>query len=261
MQLIIPAYNEAARLPRTLTALRRHLAADPVPGGIEVIVVDNASTDDTAAIAAAADSPAMPVRVVRCEVRGKGAAVRTGVAATDDALVGFMDADGATDLRALRDAVRVVVDDGADIAIGSRAVEGSVTTERHSSVRSVGARCYRRMTGRLVPGIHDTQCGFKLMRGELARSVFAQTCTTGFSFDVEVLARAARAGGRLVEFPVSWVDVPGSTFSPARHGVQSFTDLAAIGWRLRARSGRTRRLATVTELVPVGPALELVAEA
>jgi dolichyl-phosphate beta-glucosyltransferase len=260
MQLIIPAYNEAARLPRTLTALRRHLAADPVPGGIEVIVVDNASTDATAAVAAAANSPAMPVRVVRCDIRGKGAAVRAGVAATDDLLVGFMDADGATDLRALRDAIRIV-QSGADVAVASRAMPGAVTTERHSAARSVGARCYRRLSGRLVPGISDTQCGFKLMRGDLARWVLARTRTTGFSFDVEMLARAGRAGGRLVEFPVSWVDVPGSTFSPARHGVQSFADLATIGWRLRDRRRPVRRLATVADLVPSAPALELVADA
>lgn len=261
MQLIIPAYNEAARLPRTLTALRRHVAADPVPGGIEVIVVDNASSDDTALVAAAADSPALPVRVVRCAVRGKGAAVRTGVAVTDDALVAFMDADGATDLRALREAVRLV-HQGADVAIGSRAVPGAVTTDRHSTVRSVGARCYRRLAGRLVPGVLDTQCGFKVMRGGLARAILAETRTTGFSFDVEVLARAGRAGGRLVEFPVSWVDVPGSTFSPARHGLQSFADLAAIGWRLRERGAGVGSLATVTELVsPAVPALELAAQA
>lgn len=261
MQLIIPAYNEAARLPRTLTALRRHLAVDPVPGGIEVIVVDNASTDATAELAAAADSPAMPVRVLHCSTRGKGAAVRAGVAATDDALVGFMDADGATDLRALRESIRLV-HAGADIAVGSRAAEGAVTTERHSAVRSIGARCYRRLTGRLVPGVLDTQCGFKLMRGEIARSVFAQTGTTGFSFDVEVLARACRAGARIAEFPVTWVDVPGSTFSPARHGIQSFADLALIGWRLRTRGERGRAVATVTDLVATGvPALDLVVEA
>ena len=85
MQLIIPAYNEAARLPRTLVALRRHLVAEPVPGGVEVIVVDNASTDGTARCALRADSRTMPVRVISCAVRGKGAAVRAGIAATDDA--------------------------------------------------------------------------------------------------------------------------------------------------------------------------------
>lgn len=232
MQLVIPAYNEAGRLPRTLAALRRHLAAHPIRGGLEVIVVDNASTDATAQAAESAHSRALPVRVVYCATRGKGAAVQAGVAATDDSVVGFMDADGATNLAALGTALRLI-EDGADLAIGSRGVAGSVTTERHSAVRALGARGYRCLAGTLVPGIHDTQCGFKLMRGDLARSVFAQTHTRGFSFDVEVLARALRTGARLAEFPVSWVDVPGSTFHPARHGLNSFAALAAIKWRLR----------------------------
>jgi len=232
MQLVIPAYNEAGRLPRTLAALRRHLVAHPIRGGLEVIVVDNASTDATAQAAESANSRALPVRVVYCATRGKGAAVQAGVAATDDSVVGFMDADGATNLAALGTALRLI-EDGADLAIGSRGIAGSVTTERHSAVRALGARGYRRLAGTLVPGVHDTQCGFKLMRGDLARSVLAQTHTRGFSFDVEVLARALRAGAKLAEFPVSWVDVPGSTFHPARHGLNSFAALATIKWRLR----------------------------
>jgi glycosyltransferase involved in cell wall biosynthesis len=232
MQLVIPAYNEAGRLPRTLAALRRHVAAEPVRGGLEVIVVDNASTDGTALAAAQADTRVLPVRVLYCAQRGKGAAVQAGVAATDDLIVGFMDADGATDLAALGTALRLL-EGGADLAIGSRGVVGSLTNERHSAVRALGARGYRRLARALVPDIHDTQCGFKLMRGDLARSVFAQTQTRGFSFDVEVLARALRTGARLAEFPVSWVDVPGSTFHPVRHGVNSFAALAAIKWRLR----------------------------
>lgn len=263
MQLIIPAYNEAARLPRTLRALRRHLASsviDDVVGPVEVIVVDNASTDDTARGARRASTPALPVRVVGCEVRGKGAAVRAGVAASEDALIGFMDADGATDLGALREAVRLL-SEGADIAIGSRVIAGSLTTARHSAMRALGARCYRSLAARLVPGVADTQCGFKVMRGEIARAVLADTRTTGFSFDVEMLARARRAGARIVEFPVAWVDVPGSTFSPVRHGVQSFADLVAIGWRLRTPEAAVPR--SVPEFAaPVATSrLDLVAEA
>lgn len=247
MQLVIPAYNEAGRLPRTLAALRRHIAADPIRGGLEVIVVDNASTDGTAIAAERADSGTLPVRVLHCATRGKGAAVRAGVAATDDAVVGFMDADGATDLAALRTALRLL-DRGADFALGSRGVVGSLTNERHSRVRSLGARGYRRLAAAVVPGVLDTQCGFKVMRGDLARQVFAQTRTRGFSFDVEVLARALRAGAQLAEFPVSWADVPGSTFHPARHGLNSFAALAAIQWRLRERPDE---LAPVLDLPPV----------
>ena len=234
MQMIIPALNEEGRLPETLRALRAHaLAATDSGGPIDVIVVDNASTDATAEVARRLDSPAMRVRVVRCERRGKGAAVRAGVAVSTAERIGFMDADGATDLAALADAV-LLLDSGADLAIGSRAVPGSVTHERHSRVRALGAAAYRAMTRAVAPGISDTQCGFKVMRGDLAREVFAQTRADGFSFDVEVVSRFQRRGARVVEFPVRWVDVAGSTFMPLRDGLPAFAALAAIAWRVRS---------------------------
>jgi glycosyltransferase involved in cell wall biosynthesis len=252
MQLIIPAFNEQERLPRTLAALRRHvLGANELGETLEVIVVDNASTDDTEILARAESSPAMPVRVVRCETRGKGAAVRAGVAATSSDLVGFMDADCATDLAALAEGMRLIRG-GADMAIGSRAVDGSVTMARHSWLRARGATCYRSLTQRVTPGIVDTQCGFKLIRGELARDVLARTRCAGFSFDVEMLGLAQRAGAVIVEFPVVWTDVAGSTFVPARHGGAAFWELAQIAARLR----RERRIASVST-IEAAPSLAL----
>ncbi len=243
MQLIIPAYNEQARLPHTLAALRTYLlSARESAGPVEVIVVDNASTDDTAEVARAASSKAMPVRVVACETKGKGAAVRAGMAYTTADVVGFMDADCATDLVALVEGNRLLAA-GADVAIASRAVAGSITTERHSRARAWGAALYRRCTQRIAPGIADTQCGFKLFRGDLARRVFADTGSDGFSFDVEVLGRAQRRGARIVEFPAVWEDVPGSTFVPMWHGASTFWELAMIARKLR-RTPATVRVAT-----------------
>ncbi|WP_205474578.1 glycosyltransferase [Nocardioides sp. SYSU D00038] len=233
LQLVIPAYNEEARLPRTLRELRRHvLRARAVTGPVEVIVVDNASTDATAAVALAADSAALPVQVVGCPTPGKGAAVRAGMAVTDAEVVGFMDADGATRLDALEEGWRRLAT-GADVAIGSRAAEGADTAVRHSWLRERGARAYRSCAARIVPGISDTQCGFKLMDGDLGRHVFRLLETTGFAFDVELLALARASGATVAEFPVTWADVPGSTFAPVRHGAGSFADLARIGRRMR----------------------------
>jgi glycosyltransferase involved in cell wall biosynthesis len=233
VQLVIPAHNEAGRLPLTLARLRAHLLTYPEPvGWLEVIIVDNDSDDGTSEFARGAGSPAMPVRVVRTEVRGKGLAVRRGIAETTADVVGFMDADGATDLAALAEA-RDLIAAGADVAIGSRAVAGSVTNERHSVVRVQGARLYRRATRSVAVGINDTQCGFKLFRGEFARALFPEVRCQGFSFDVEVLARAQRHGGSIVEFPVDWSDVPGSTFRPSRHGAIAFWELAVIAARVR----------------------------
>ncbi|UMG92149.1 glycosyltransferase [Nocardioides sp. TF02-7] len=119
LHIVIPAYNEESRLPRTLHALRRHVVdRRGVLGAVGVVVVDNASTDRTAEAALAASTPALPVRVVACPERGKGAAVRAGLLATDAELVAFMDADGATALDALDEACRRV-QLGADAVIGS----------------------------------------------------------------------------------------------------------------------------------------------
>ncbi|WP_435769257.1 glycosyltransferase [Nocardioides sp. SYSU DS0651] len=240
LQIVIPAYNEERRLPRTLRGLRRYVAGRRgVLGRVEVIVVDNASTDRTAEVARDADSAALPVRVIRCAVRGKGAAVRAGLLATDADLVCFMDADGATGLDALETAWRSVRT-GADVVIGSRALAASETEVRHCRTRSSGAAAYRRVAGRLLPGIADTQCGFKVFAGDLVRRVAPLLSARGFSFDVELLVLLRAAGARIEEIPVTWVDVPGSTFVPARHGAGAFAELARIAWRNRELVGADR---------------------
>jgi hypothetical protein len=172
---------------------------------------------------------------VRCAIRGKGAAVRAGLLATGadpDDLLCFMDADGATGLDALDEAWRRIAL-GADVVIGSRALAGSVTDVRSRRVRSAGAACYRRLAGRLLPDLADTQCGFKVLRGNVARRVAGDLQARGFSFDVELLVRLRAGGARIDEIPVTWVDVPGSTFVPLRHGAGAFAELAAIAWRTR----------------------------
>ena len=233
VQIVIPAFNEADRLPRTLVLLGSWVReARPAWSHLEVIVVDNASTDGTADVARSMSTSEVPVTVLHCAEPGKGAAVRAGMLATSADVVAFVDADGATSFEAFTEAFQHI-GNGADIAIGSRAVTGSVTMARHSGLRERGAAAYRWCTARLVADVRDTQCGFKVFRGRLARRVFAETRTNGFSFDVEVLGRAQLLGATIAEFPVTWVDVPGSTFDPARHGLQSFAQLAEIGLMLR----------------------------
>lgn len=235
--MVVPALNEEHRLGSMLHGLRVYVAQNSLPVAVEVIVVDNDSTDATAEVAWAASTSELPVRVVRCAVRGKGAAVRAGVAATDADLVGYMDADGATSFAAIMSGL-FELSLGAEVAIGSRAVFGSDVTARHRGVRKRGATLFRGLAARVVPGVSDTQCGFKLMSGRAARALCSEQSLTGFTFDVELLALAQRRGLVISEFPVTWTDIPGSTFSPARHGLSSFVGIARVAWRMRGVTGQ-----------------------
>jgi glycosyltransferase involved in cell wall biosynthesis len=250
IELVLPAFNEEARLPTTIRALRSTVAGGELAGTVRVIVVDNASTDRTGDVAIAENSAELPVELVSCQIRGKGAAVKAGVAGTTADIVGFMDADGATSLDALAASLRLLAL-GADAAIASRGLPESVTMVRTSVMRAVGAQAYRSWARRIVPGISDTQCGFKLMQGDLARRVFPQLVTRGFSFDVELLARLQREGAQIAEFGTTWVDVPGSTFSPARHGLESFAELASIRRLLRNGHRVPSASAALTPRVPL----------
>lgn len=220
LEIVIPARNEARRLPRGLALLcdklKDHNAA--------VIVVDNASDDDTARVVL--DRPE-PIVLLRCDRVGKGAAVRTGLLATTARWVGYCDADMATDLAAL-DLVLDLLGAGHQVVLGSRRHAGSVVQSRHHPLRKVGALAFSRLSRSLVGGIRDTQCGFKFFDGDLVRSVATGLTTTGFAFDVELLMRCADAGAALTEIPVEWLDVPFSTFSLRRHGFTCVRDLMAI---------------------------------
>jgi dolichyl-phosphate beta-glucosyltransferase len=233
LQIIVPARNEQARLPAGLAQLSAKAAS--LPPGVEILVVDSASTDQTARIVR--DWPAGPVavRLVSCERPGKGAAVRAGLLATDARYVGFCDADMAADLCALDDAVGHLRT-GRQVVIGSRSHPASVVESRHSLIRKTGAAVFRGVAHLVTGGPRDTQCGFKFFAGPVARRVAANLTATGFAFDVELIARCGQLGADMVEIPVTWRDVPGSSFSVRRHSVQAFVEIARIWLALRSRT-------------------------
>lgn len=241
LEIVVPAYNEADRLPAGLGLLCDKLAG--LPARAEVVVVDNASTDGTAGIVRSWDGP-VPVRLLRCERRGKGAAVRIGLLATRAPYVGFMDADMATDLAALDEAI-VLLREGRPVVVGSRRHGRSVVQGYGLPVRRLGAITFNRVVRDLVGGIADSQCGFKFFDGPLARAAAADLRTAGFSFDVELLAHCVRRGASVTDIPVVWRDRPGSTFSVRRHSLQCLFDLA----RIRARAGFRMPIAPAT---PIG---------
>ncbi len=245
LEIVVPARNERVRLPAGLKLLCATVAT--LPPGVAVVVVDSASTDDTGEIARCWPAGDVRVRLVRCDQPGKGAAVRAGLLATTAQYVGFCDADMATDPAAIRAAVGLLRA-GHRVVLGSRSHPESDVEDRHTFVRRLGATAFRAATRVLVPGVADTQCGFKFFDGPIARAAAAQLRVTGFAFDVELIARCVRLGANPVEIPVRWRDVGGSTFSVWRHSASSFAELV-VAWRaLRGPHGQP----AAVEPVPAG---------
>jgi glycosyltransferase involved in cell wall biosynthesis len=229
LSVVIPAYNEENRLGGTLTAITGYLAGRDV----EVLVVDDGSTDRTVAVAEGIGAP--NVRVIRLDKnRGKGAAVRAGILASTGERVLFSDADLATPIDELRK-LEAKLDDGYAIAIGSRALDGADIRVRQSTPRELMGKTFNVLVRALVVGgIKDTQCGFKLFRGDLARELFAGCAIDGFAFDVDILLRARRAGHRIAEVPVVWRHVEQSKVSPARDAARMLWDVVHLSRRRKS---------------------------
>ena len=206
LSLIIPAFNEAQRIGSTLRRAHRFLAARPT--SFEIIVVDDGSTDHTVALvtALASELPGLPgLRVLRSPAnRGKGHAVRRGMLAATGQIRVFSDADGSTPIDELDPLLRALAA-GADIAIGSRYLAASRVTRPQPWFRRVWSRLVNRVVQRmLLPGVLDTHCGFKAFTAAAAGHTFAACTVDGWSFDLEVLARARAHGLRIQEVAVRW---------------------------------------------------------
>src|SRR5260370_26823045 len=225
IEIVVPAHNEARRLPEGLAALCRKAASLPVRAA--VLVVDSASSDATGELVRRWPVGPVPVRLLHCPRPGKGLAVRTGLLATRAPFVGFCDADMATDLSAL-DTVTSLLAAGNTLVVGSRGLAASVVTVRHSAIRRGGAAVFRALARQVVPDTTDTPCGFKFFAGPLARPAALRLPTPGCAFDVALIAICQRLGATLTEIPVRWQDVPGSTFSVPRHSAAALRDVASL---------------------------------
>jgi dolichyl-phosphate beta-glucosyltransferase len=224
--VVVPCYNEAPRLRPTLERLRLHL--DGLGRPYEVIFVDDGSKDSTLICLREATGCWPEAEIVALRVNaGKGRAVASGIRGSRGDVVLYSDADLSTPIEEL-DKLERALRRGVDVAFGSRSVAGA---------EPVARQLYRRVMGRLfnvvvrallLPGFGDTQCGFKALRGEVARELFADLVTDGFAFDVEILWKAKCAGLRLEEVSVRWRDSGGTRVAPVRHSLQMLRDVLAL---------------------------------
>jgi dolichyl-phosphate beta-glucosyltransferase len=223
LSVVIPAFNEAERLPPTLERVLAYLRARG--GSFEVIVVDDGSRDETVARARAAG-----VTVLANEVnRGKGYSVRRGMLAARGARRLMTDADLSTPIEDLG-RLMAALDGGVDVAIGSRALPDSNVEVHQPWYRENMGRVFNGLVRVLaVPGLKDTQCGFKLFTAEAAQAAFSRALLDGFSFDVEALYLARRHGFRIAEVPVTWRNDAASRVG-LWSGFRAFPDLLRIRW-------------------------------
>ncbi len=231
LSLIIPAFNEASRIEPTLRQAHRFLATRPTR--FEIIVVDDGSTDDTVALVATLARELPGLRVLSCpNNRGKGYAVRLGMRAAAGRIRVFADADGSTPIAEL-DALLRALGAGADVAIGSRYLLTSRVTRPQPWVRRAWSRLVNQVVQRtLLPGIVDTHCGFKAFTAAAATHAFAACTVDGWSFDLEVLARARAGGFRIQEVPVRWENDARSK-ARLRHLPQEFRQVYRLRQRLQ----------------------------
>jgi dolichyl-phosphate beta-glucosyltransferase len=256
LSLIVPCYNEAGRLPRTLAS--QLAALSQRPGEVELLVVDDGSTDQTLAVAHAAAARDARVRVIASQPnRGKGFAVRTGVLAAEGQLVAFTDADGSYGPGEVQRVVAALAD--APVAIGSRelgAASGSLA-------RRLASRQFNHVIQALLGlPFRDTQSGLKGFQRPAALEIFGRARLDGFAFDAEVLFLARRLGLRISEVPVRAEQRDGSKVQLAVDAVRMLRDVATVSsWAAAGIYGLPDRAAPAlpADGVPVASALPATA--
>ena len=241
LSLVIPAFNEEARLPALLETLAESAAAAARSAGfelLEVVLVDDGSTDATRRMLSEAGvaNPKLKPLLGFGENRGKGAAIAAGVAAAEGEYVLLADVDLSTPLEELPK-LSAALREGADVAIGSRGLPGSVI-DRGPAHRKLTGRTFSGAV-RMVTGLRlrDTQNGFKLFPTATAQGFLAEQICEGFAFDVELLLRTQRAGLRIAEVPVLYVHDPRSSVRVASASPKMLMEVATLAYRLRTSGG------------------------
>ena len=241
LSVVVPAYNESARILASLQGVADYLAASEFDA--ELLVVDDGSADETVAIveAFAASRPRGASPVVRLlkngRNRGKGYSIKHGVLMAEGDLVLISDADFSTPIADLPLLLRPIEKEGCGIAIGSRALPDSRVEIHQAAWRETMGRAFNRLV-RLLTGLpfRDTQCGFKLMRRQDVLPLFRGARVERFAYDVEILYLARKTGIRVAEVPVRWRNAAGTKVNPLVDPVDMLKDILWVV--LRDRFGR-----------------------
>ena len=230
LSIVVPCYNEEQRLPRTIEQVERYL--DDKNLDYELILVDDGSTDGTRLIM---DAAAKRNQFVRLEAlpqnRGKGRALAEGVASARGSEILVTDADLSTPIEEL-EKLQAQLDRGAGVAIASRALRASRVEVSQPIYRVLMGKVFNLLVQAvLLPGIWDTQCGFKLFRADVAHDAFGRLTTDGFGYDPEVLYRAKQLGVKIAEVPVVWRNSAPTKVSPIKSSIDMFKHVVRVRFR------------------------------
>ncbi len=230
LSIVIPAFREGKKIQTDIRAAHQFLD-EQFSGTGEIIVVDDGSPDDTADRARDLESEIPNLRVIRYEEnRGKGFALRTGISASCGERVMFADAGMCVPYDDALAGIEMV-GNGVDLAHGSRRAEGAEIEVPQPTYRRVGSKVFwvvvKTFLG-IPDHISDTQCGFKVYKGDVARDLYGECITDGFMLDIELIRRAAKQKLTIKEFPVHWSNDQATTYKPVSGTARNFKELARI---------------------------------
>lgn len=235
LSIVIPAFNESRRIGATLRTIEEYAVSRL--GDWEIIVVDDGSSDDTVEVALAGVKNSGNLKILKNGVnRGKGYSTRAGALGARKAYVLLTDADLSTPIDELDVLGAVATPD--NVVIASRGLSESKLEVRQPWYRESMGRVFNLIVrGLVLPGISDSQCGFKLFGANVVRPIFENLKTDRFAFDVEVLATALHLGFVVHEVPVRWRNDEGTRVDALKDSLQMLKDVVSIWWRLKARKG------------------------